>query len=426
MKPSVRPQYFRSLALKRFLGLTLLAGQSIEAATIQKIIVSRQGIKGLAGVRFGSFGAPSINDTGSVAVYSTIYGKEVDSTTNAMVALINRTGTARKIVREGDDSSSGASLLALGQGPVINNSRHVSWTGEFIIVTNNQTTQWFTIALGLPSGSWVNYGGRNTAAYVNGMPVITMNNRNATAIAGLLYDSLSQSYLDAVFRLTRSAATAIVAAGETPIGLPLGSTYSSFGNPTVDDKNTLYYVADVSDAGNAFDGIWFGKNGDPDPLVIKGQTAPGTGSTYSTFSNSPSPSPDGRVCAFAASAGGTNNGIWLVDTSTKEITSLVTTSTPVNGTTETVTNIQPPSVNNNGQVAFLATSSVTSKTGIYGWNGSKLEKIIAPGDVVNIDGKDKNVIDIRFNPMRALNAKGEVVFTASFDDRTSGVFKASL
>ena len=83
-------------------------------------------------------------------------------------------------------------------------------------------------------------------------------------------------------------------------------------------------------------------------------------------------------------------------------------------------------MNNNGQVAFLATSNVTGKTGIYGWNGSKLEKVVAPGDVVNIDGKDKNVIDIRFNPMRALNAKGQVVFTASFDDRTSGVFAASL
>ena len=53
-------------------------------------------------------------------------------------------------------------------------------------------------------------------------------------------------------------------------------------------------------------------------------------------------------------------------------------------------------------------------------------KVIAPGDIVNIDGKDKKVIDIRFNPTRALNSSGVVAFTASFDDRTSGVFKASL
>jgi hypothetical protein len=431
MKPSVRFKYFRYRYLQIVaLAVALMGGQHLSAATIQKVIVSRQGIKGLAGLRFGSFGAPSINDSGSVAVYATLYGKGVDSTTNSMIALINRTGTARKIVREGENvSSTGGSFynfLALTQSPIINNSRHTAWSGEFVVYINNSPIDVFVVAMGNPNGTWTEYPPRG--ATVDGMPELTINKRNACSLKAQLFDDITQQSNDAAFRLTMSATRAIVSAGETPIGLPLGSTYSSFGNPTIDDKNNLYYVADVSDAGDAFDGIWFGKNADPNPLVIKGQSAKmGTGNaTFSSFLDSPAPSPNGAICAFTASAGGTNNGVWIVNTKSKEITSVVSTDSFVDGSSEKLTSFRPPAVNNNGQLAFLAASSVTGKTGIYGWNGSKLVKVVAPGDTVNIDGKDKHVIDIRFDPTHSLNSKGVVVFTASFDDRTSGVFTASL
>jgi hypothetical protein len=98
----------------------------------------------------------------------------------------------------------------------------------------------------------------------------------------------------------------------------------------------------------------------------------------------------------------------------------------VSGSSERLSSFQSPGVNKKGQLAFLATSSSTGKTGIYAWNGSGLVKVVMPGDVVTIDGKDKSIIDIRFNPVRGINSNGVIVFTASFDDRTSGVFKASL
>jgi hypothetical protein len=425
MKPSVHFKYLRFSTLKGILAVLLLGVPTMEAATIQKVIVSRQGIRGLAsGIRVGSFGAPTINDTGSVAVYASIYGKGVDSTGNAIIALINRTKTARKIVQEGDDisSDSGITFFALGTTPVINNSRHISWVGEYEVIDGN----FFIPALGNPNGSWTQYKGRNAA--LDGFPGLALNKRNATSLAAKMWDRSTSDYdLDAVFRLVLASSTALVAAGETPIGLPLGSVYNSFGNPTIDDKNNLYYVADVSDAGNAFDGIWFGRNGDPQPLVIKGQSAElGADETFSAFSDSPTPSPNGTLCGFAASAGGSNNGLWIVNTRSKVVTAVVTTATGVDGTTETLSNFQPPAINDKGQLAFLATSSATGKTGIYAWNGSKVVKVIAPGDSVNINGKDKSVIDIRFNPVHALNRRGVVVFTASFDDRTSGVFTSTL
>jgi hypothetical protein len=396
------------------------------------VIVSRQGLKGIPGLHLGSFGAPTINDTGSVAVYATVYGKGVDSTTNTLVALVNRTGTGRKIVRKGDVAYDGGffqyPFSALGTLPVINKSRHVSWTGEYVAQSdpNSGSSDWFVIALGNPNGTWSDYAARNVTWYVDGMPELALNVRNATSVNGFLYDRIAKDFVSTVFRLTMSVTTAIVTQGDSPIGMPLGSTYNTFGVPTIDDKNNLYFVADISDSGDAFDGIWFGKNADPGPLVVKGQSAPGTSSKFSTFSDSPCPSPDGTKCAFTASAGGTNNGVWIADTVSKAVSLVVTTTSSVDGSSEQLSNFQPPALNNKGQVAFVATSSVTSKNGIYAWNGAKLIKVIGIGDPVNINGKDKKVIDIRFNPVHALNSSGVVAFTASFDDRTSGVFKASL
>jgi hypothetical protein len=388
----------------------------MEAATIQNVIVSRQGIKGLKGIRMGSFGAPSINDSGSVAVYATIYGKGIDASSNTAIVLLNRTGNARKIIQEGDDFN----FTSFGTAPLINNSRHIAFDAErevFVLKDGKVVlTTVVVVGLGNPSGSWAAYPG---SSLLSDLTTFSLNSRNATALTAGVQQG------DTVYRLTRARSFPLVAAGDVPIGLPLSSTYSSFGAPGIDDKNNIYYVADISDAGNAFDGIWFGKNGDPQPLVIKGQDAL-NGSAFSSFLDSPSPSPDGSICAFTASAGGTNNGVWTVNTRSKVVTPVVTTSSLVDGSSERLSNFQSPAVNKNGQLAFLATSSATKKTGIYAWDGSKLVKVIAPGDSMNINGKDKNVIDIRFNPMRGLNSKGIVVFTASFDDRTSGVFKAGL
>jgi len=426
MKPSVRPFVrFPRLWLVAIGGLTLLllSGTSLNAGSIEAVITSRQGLKGIKGVHFGSFGEPTINDGGAISVYASVYGKGVDSTANTLIALVNRTRTARTMIRKGDPVGNGYEFSALGTDPVVNNSRHVSWTAEY---ADTKNTLWFVIALGKPNGTSSGYAARNVTWYVDGMPELALNARNATSVNGMLRDPISQDYLSTVFRLTLAVTTAIVTQGDPPIGMPLGSTYNSFGVPTIDDKNNLYFVADISDSGDAFDGIWFGKNADPGPLVVKGQSAAGTSSTFSTFSDSPCPSPDGKRCAFTASAGGTNNGVWVADTASKAVSLIATTTSRVDGTAEQLSNFQPPALNNKGQVAFMATSSVTSKSGIYAWNGAKLVKVIGIGDSFNINGKDKKAIDIRFNPVHALNSSGVVVFTASFDDRTSGVFKASL
>jgi hypothetical protein len=398
-----------------------------KGSTLSEIIVSRQGLRGIPNAHLGSFGAPTINDTGAIAVYATLYGKGVDSTTNSAIALINRSGTGRVIVQNGDninaDGSSFWNFLRLGTSPVINKTRHIAWTGEYVVYTPSPVDV-FTIGLGTPSGGRTEFASRN--AFVTGFPVLSLNKRNACSLMASLFDDVNQQNEDAVFRITASSALALAEASQTPIGMPLGSTYSSFGNPTIDDRNYLYYNASVTGSVSTFDGIWFGKNGDPVPLVLKGQAAPGTASNFSDFLDSPSPSPDGTKCAFTGSAGGSNNGVWIADTKSKVVTNVATTSTRVSGTTDTLNSFQAPGINNTGETAFLATSSSTGKLGIYGSNGSGLTKLIAVGDLVTIDGKDKHIIDIQFNPVRALNSHGTVVFTASFDDRTSGVFTTTL
>ncbi len=446
--PRFQPALLFGAALVFSPVLAAQADPSFTTVVLSRKLLPVQNAK----IRMGSFGAPTINTRGAIAFYGTGYGSGIGTKNNTFIARIQGT-RGRLIVQEGQATFpygvynsgppavpwSGAYFTKFGPSPQINDKMQVSWRGEVIqfYTGTNPTTfggQNTRLNVSQKNGSQSTY-----SLYPDGGATPNTDFSNRGTLSVVAKDLSNQpDKPETVFRQSASNFFGLVAIGETAIGLPLDSNYRTFGDPCLDDKNFVYFAADVENTDNRFDGIWYGKNGDPLPLVVKGQVVPGgnrTVTTFSAFSSPPVPSPSGKYMGFAAStSAGTKNGVWVVDVASKAVTTVATTSSKVLGYNGTLSNFQPPAVNNLGEVVFgiqISTTVINSNDFrrvdalFYASKpGASLSKIVAVGDTFEINGENTKVIDIRFSPNGGLSDVGKIAFTASFDNRTSGIFIA--
>lgn len=398
---------------------------------------SRQKVRGAKGRAkfYGSFAAPSIADNGAVNFFSTIYGRRVDRRTNKAICAVAPYRLAKILIQTGNDIGQdkfGNRVVfnALTETPVITPSGKSIWTGTYY--GNVSEESYIITTMSNAKGKRRFY--RATTRFYSTGNDIDVNRKNRVVALGEyeVRDETGQLTLEATigsysFKKFRP----VIGVGETPIGFPLGVSYTTFGIPMIDDNDYVYYVADISDTKINFDGIWRGKNADPSPLITVNTSVPVVGGGSSTvtlksFADSPSPSPNGQIVAFAAGTteGSPNSGIWTINTSTLEVTPVAYTSTRVEGAA--LSNYQPPSVNDSGVVAFMAQPSGSNlPKALYVANGTAVTKIIANGDTITLNGVQKKVIDVLFNPRGGLNSKGQVAFEASFDDRSSAIIVAT-
>jgi hypothetical protein len=425
--------------LTPILAFAILLGESIPTSSadvaLTQIAASRAKFPTRqANVRMGSFGAPGINLRNTVIFYSTCYGSGIGAANNAFLGRLPKTGKNGRIVARKGLVATAGTITNLCTNPSINNNYVTSWSAVFSTIVLDGQTQTITYGTYLfrtsRSGSAAQYH-----LYFPGQNIpdqyMDLNNRGAISlIAGDLDRPDAPS---SVYRISVQAATPLVAVGETAIGLPLGAVYTEFGKPTIADNNAIVFAAKVSDTDNKFDGIWYGKNGDPNPLIVNGQATP-IGGTFTAFSDPAVPSPSGKLVTFVAT-GGTGSGVFIIDVASGVITSAAHTGQVIADYSQPLSGIQPAGINNNGDVAFgvktsgaalAATTNPDRVNAVFFVKHGSAEpvKVIATGEDVVVNGKEKRVIDIRFSALRGFNDLGYVAFTASFSDRTSGVFLA--
>lgn len=229
----------------------------------------------------------------------------------------------------------------------------------------------------------------------------------------------------------------LVATVESPvIGLPYFTIFSSFTNAIIADKNKLFIVADISDEGDEFDGIWQGNNPNLQPIVVKDTSAPG-GGTFASFDEKIGASRKGTTVAFIANVtGGDPRSVFRAGVTGKDVIKVVSLGdrAPTNddiGALGNFTELELAAVNNRGQIAVLAGiagSRRGTRSGIWVSDraGDNLQVVVVEGQDLDVDGDTKRITRIAFNPVSGFNIKGEVAFTASFSDRTSAVFVASV
>ena len=141
-------------------------------------------------------------------------------------------------------------------------------------------------------------------------------------------------------------------------------------------NNAVVFLADGT-AGQS--GIYRAANGVLTRVIDVTFNLPGTSTKFQSFSG---PSEGGGVVAFAGTADGwiDQNGVFTIAGTT--ITPIVTTSTPLPGSSENFLSSFMVA-NNNGQLAFKA-NTLLSQPGIYGWSGSALSKVSRFGDTMPV------------------------------------------
>jgi len=388
-------------------------------ATFDKVVMARNSVTvGGKKVHFGSFEAAAMNDKGQVSFYSVIYGAGVNVTNNNAIftrknkrtTLIARENVATEIAGQT------VTLTPLTTNFLINAGNRTLWSGD-----TNGNTNYYISTKGGAASPLVTI----TGTTAGNEPVADFNSKNAISVLALNL-SLSTSPLT-VFRISATQISSVVSAGSPAVGMPFGSTFQSFGNPSIDNKNTVYYTASISGKGSKYDGIWQGKGADPKPIVVIGRNAPGVSGDFTAFTGSPAPSPNGKYCAFGADAS-TKSGIWLSTPATGGIRKIAAEGQKVSTENGSVTlkTFDEPAVNNTGHVAFLARAKTSAGTKsvlfLSESAGGELKKVVGQGDTVLIGGKSLKINDILFKPRGGLNKKGKLLVTLAFTDRTSGIF----
>jgi hypothetical protein len=352
-------------------------------------------------VYFG-LGAPDVSGSGILAAraVSKINGHVANGTD--VLWKSDGTSLAQAVLREGAQLSFHPTGVVVGtysdaaiEGPMVNNG------GQIALRVSNVDRRGMTLEpygndllLIEPSGTYRKLAEFSPASAPFGeLSFPVLNDHGAVAFAG------GAVYSDKLYRKSfGEAAQPIAIHGGAAPGMP-GVTFdwffTNFNNIMplwISNRGDVAFWASLVGAplGPSFkESAWIGSPGSIHPVIVEGQTAPGTGGVFSSMSST--------------------IGDMILDMA----------------------------VNSNSQVAVWAyweASPGVLRSGIFATDAiGKLQKIVADGDLLEVaPGVFRQVVNLNFQGDKELrrqtgfNDLGQVAFQANFADGTSGVFISSV
>jgi hypothetical protein len=416
----------------------------------------------------GSFGAPSINDKGSIAYACILGGTGISAFRNNTVVFRAKGKKPSKVAwQSGFQSivpdgfgyapintfllSGSVYLYRISRDVAINNTNRIAFSAQslFTYYTVNDKgqrtyTESDTATYGLLSP--VGAGPRSFQPiplstfinYFDGIleKTISLNPQNAIAYNASFFITSTKAVEGFAFSSPNNGGV-ISTVESNVIGLPYFATFQSFTDAIISNRNAAFVTAQISDGNNGFDGIWQGNNPDLIPVAVKTNDAP-DGGKFTTFGEKAGPSRNGKFCAFTASTTKGTNGVfrstvvndWTSQKDTEKILIAQAGDTaPTNskaGTLGVFSSFSLAASNDVGQVALIGT--VNGKEGIWvsDAKGANLKLVAIAGQTLTVDSTEKTINSIAFNPVSGINRTGQIAFTASFSDRTSAVIIASF
>jgi hypothetical protein len=468
-----------------------LVAQSTESSVSYDVrALTNDKIKTLTGnARQGSFGSPAINDKGNVAYACVISGGNIGALTSYAV-LYRAKGKKKKSVlaiqsgtQKGFNSPTGLEqdpsyqptlyindprtlndnflvyggdsgtlpvpwtghMNRISKEVAINNKNYIAFAGEFIqtleTVTRDDTgmiTKWVyrsqnysAIGAALPFGKL--FTNSCITTYLNFFDEILTRKTSINTAGSVPFNGSFQittgDFVPGFAYNNPAQAFAVVATVQSNvIGLPYFTTFTAFSDAVIAAKNVCFIVANISETGAQFDGIWQGSNPNLQPVVTISSTAP-TGGTYTAFDPTVGPSPNAKYVAFLANVTGgrATRGVFRANKNGEDAVNIATVGGDATGN-KAFADFTLAASNNKGQVAFVATVNGAGGNvldGIWLSDGEDLTQVVVQGQEIQVGKTLKKVSNVAFSPIAGLNSKGQVAFTASFTDRTSAVIVAT-
>lgn len=413
----------------------------------------------------GSFGAPAINDNGVVAYPCTMSGSGLNAFTNTGLILKDAKRAPRLGLQSGYRLNNNfmptpdgnryavketARIFQLGQNVGINKQGRMAFSGRLLYVIANlnddgnvtSTTDAETAVYGtiVPSGNkFKNSCVSNYQSYNSEIlrRPVSFNAQGAIAYNAnfrVSSETWVEGFAYGTIKTQNEGGGVIATVDSNVIGLPYFTTFTTFGESIISDRNVGWTVAGLSDGGTDFDGIWQGNNPNVQPVVVKTSSAPG-GGKFTSFGEIPGPSRNGSYCAFIGTAtGGTvSTGVFRATKKGDDVRLVAKLDAPAPGlngakSSGNFTRFESAVSSNLGHVAIVATTTVngTQRKGIWRSDreGKGVTMLVSTGQTITIRKKVKTITGLMVNPIGCINRNGDVVFTASFSDRTSAVIIA--
>jgi hypothetical protein len=400
-----------------------------------------------SGVLYGSVGTVRLNDAGQTAFIGTLTGSGVDASNDQSI-WSTRLGSLALVAREGDQAPGAPDGVRLG--PItnslsfcFNNAGRIAFSA---LDSTNASSLWAESAGGLelvarsgsqapgaPSG--VNFNGLGTQQ--------NFNDAGQTAFQA----GLTGINTEGIFAGNSGSLRAVALNGDQAPGAAAGVTFISFTSSTdLNNAGRVSFAARIFGPGVVLgannQGIWSEASGSLALVVRAGDHAPGTpsGVNFATLFNfwDPVLNDAGALAFIAGLTGpgvvpGTNSqGIWSNASGSLALVVREVDQAPgMAPGTNFASFLNSHLLNNAGQVALLA-SLTNGKGGLWATDrDGALQYIVCEGDLLEVaTGDFRTIQSFRFfgetgngdGRPSGFNNLGQLAFSASFTDGTSGIF----
>ncbi|MEZ6095288.1 MAG: hypothetical protein R3C03_13830 [Pirellulaceae bacterium] len=373
---------------------------------------------------FETFSAvPSINNSGQTGFIGVLSGTSGGFSDNLGI-FMGDDGNVSQIARKGQDAPDSNGVFLSFGSPVLNDFGAAAFRGSL-----SETSGGFSDDQGIFSGNGGNISQivreGQLAPDANGTflsftnPVI--NNSGQTAFRATLTGTSGNS-TDSVgiFRGSGGNLTQIARAGQ---GAPdANGVFSSLNNAVLNDSGQVAFIADfVNTNGGTNDdsGIFRGSGGGLTQIVRKGQVAPDGNGTFVDL-RSPSINTSGQVAFlgyFSGTSGGLTDERGVFRGSGGSLTQIARSGKFAPNGNGTFSNFGDTTINDAGQVAFIATLGNTSggiadDTGIFIGDGSDLLKVAREGDSL----AGNTIVYLSMQTSAALNSFGQIAYLATLNN----------
>jgi len=419
----------------------VLVPYSAVAAQIRTVAVTGQSAPGTpTGVTFTSFGIPSLNAAGLTAFNASLSGSGVSSINNFGI-WSEGGGSLAITARLGDLVAGGPrGFSAFGQ-PSLSDSDRVGFWGSAHILAFPP----FHPLSAYVSAVWSDRSGALTqlvregevlsGTTLSGLASAPYIRLNASGQVAFRTHVTGISEADGIWSDRSGSMTPIVQYGD-PVPGAGGYVFRDIGPPALNNLGQIGFRASYSGGvGAGPPAIWSDRGGSLAPVVATSTLLssvthpPGTptGTTFSTFGD-PSINDSGQL-AFQATiiAAGNNSGIWSEGSGSLALVARQGDDAP--GVPDAVNFgalADSPILNALGHVAFAAPITgpgvtTTNDRGIWAHDHlGVLTLVLRESDLLQVAPGDFRTVS-SFS-LGGFNGLGEVAFSASFTDGTSGVF----
>lgn len=366
--------------------------------------------------------SPTLNDAGQIAFSTRFTGTFEGVSVTAALRTEPDTDALTLLARDGEivagvSTALRALRLEVGQPPALNRSGQAAFTAAQGIFVDGVDTP-----LVLSGQSGPNGGGT-----LSGFTSAALNDAGQVAFRA----QLSTAPRNGIFRADSSGILQIVRQGDPVPGSD--GTFGALGSaPGINAAGAVAFYAAVDGAsGPATNGIFRspGDGGPIVPLVLRGDRTPSGNGSVLTFGSTLAPLNDAGQTTFAAkltgSSQGTQNDIIIARSDGSELREIARKGDLAPDGDGTFFDFDQPTLNNAGQVAFLA--SVTGSAHAFGIflydDDAGLTQVVRVGDCV----RGGMITTLRFATFGSdgrthtgLNEQGQIAFAFTLQDERVG------